>query len=258
MNTACSGRERTEPPVTNLPADTTSESPVTNLRSGTLTTSGHPEPALELSDSIAMPEYEGANVGRVPSREVQNDYFDGRQVITGESSSADDNAGSVLSDFSAGTLIFAFGKQLESPSVAVSSVAFAATGLELVNDIWHIPALQADTEHLQDITFRLVFKIAEAIGCPDCVCEDKNPTSVGFSVSANAVEFSLFLAGLSGSLPNGQLNMFMLFMNFFGYKHPADTLVFDDITVVKAMRIISALSADCASCAAPGCQGRGQ
>lgn len=232
------GRERTEPPVTHLPADTTSESPVTNLRSGTLTTSGHPEPAPELSDSIAMPEYEGANVGRVPRREVQNDHLDGRQVITGESGSADDNAGSVLSDFSAGTLVSAFGEQLESPSAAVSSVAFAATGLEPVNDIWHIPALQDDTEHLQDMAFRLVFEIAEAMGCPDCVREDKHPTSVGFSVSANAGEFSLFLAGLSGSLPNGQLNMFMFCLNFFGSQHPTDTPVFDDITVVKTMRLI--------------------
>ncbi|PTA81393.1 hypothetical protein CWM66_28675, partial [Kosakonia sp. H7A] len=99
---------------------------------------------------------------------------------------------------------------------SVSSVAFAATGLEPVSDIWHIPALQDDIEHLQDMAYRLVFEIAEAMGCADNVREDKHPQSAGFAVSETGSEFVLFLAGLSGSLPNRQFNMFMFCLNFFG------------------------------------------
>ncbi|MCF3764571.1 hypothetical protein L2E08_25570, partial [Salmonella enterica subsp. enterica serovar Weltevreden] len=53
-----------------------------------------------------------------------------------------------------------------------------------------------------------------------------------------ASEFTLFLAGLSGSLPNKQFNMFMFRLNFFGSQEPADTAVFDDVTVVKTIRLI--------------------
>ncbi|STQ14884.1 Uncharacterised protein [Enterobacter cloacae] len=58
----------------------------------------------------------------------------------------------------------AFGEENASPAASVSSVAFAATGLEPVSDIWHIPALQDDIEHLQDMAYRLVFEIAGGDG----------------------------------------------------------------------------------------------
>ncbi|KKW49479.1 hypothetical protein XB02_17690, partial [Pantoea ananatis] len=48
----------------------------------------------------------------------------------------------------------------------------------------------------------------------------------------------LFLAGLSGRLPNQQCNMFMFCLNFFGSQEPTDTPVFDDVMVVKMMRLI--------------------
>ncbi|HAF5680376.1 TPA: hypothetical protein G8N93_005033 [Salmonella enterica] len=127
---------------------------------------------------------------------------------------------------------------LMSAIIPPSSVAFADTGLEPVSDIWAIPALQDDIEHLQDMAYRLVFEIAEAMGCEDSVREDKRPGSAGFEVSPHGNEFVLFLAGLSGELPDKQFNMFLFCLNFFGSQSPADTPVFDDIHVVKTMRLI--------------------
>ncbi|HDZ2454036.1 TPA: ParB family protein [Klebsiella pneumoniae] len=233
------GRQFSEQQVTVLPPDTASETPFTGLRSGTLTTQGRPEPAPELPDSALLPDSPFVTAGSEPRREVQNDLFGGRPVITGESGISAGSAESiVLPDFGNSELVSAFGEQDESSSAGVNSVAFAATGLEPVSDIWHIPALQDDIEHLQDMAYRLVFEIAEAMGCADNVREDKHPQSAGFSVSETGSEFSLFLAGLSGSLPNRQFNMFMFCLNFFGSQSPADTAVFDDITVVKTLRLI--------------------
>ncbi|EDU6369298.1 TPA: ParB family protein [Salmonella enterica subsp. houtenae] len=123
-------------------------------------------------------------------------------------------------------------------AIQPSSVAFADTGLEPVSDIWAIPALQDDIEHLQDMAYRLVFETAEAMGCEDSIREDNSPDSAGFAVSPHGNEFVLFLAGLSGQLPHKQFNMFMFCLNFFGSQSPGDTPVFDDIHVVKIMRLI--------------------
>ncbi|EEH8382137.1 hypothetical protein G3164_001932 [Salmonella enterica subsp. enterica serovar Montevideo] len=126
----------------------------------------------------------------------------------------------------------------ELSAIPPSSVAFANTGLEPVSDIWAISALQDDIEHLQDMAYRLVFETAEAIGCEDSIQEDNSPDSAGFAVSPHGNEFVLFLAGLSGQLPNQQLNMFMFCLNFFGSQSSGDVPVFDDIYVVKIMRLI--------------------
>lgn len=230
-------RERTTPPVTSLPADNSSEAPVTGLRSGTLTTSGRPEPASELPESTVLPD--SLSAGSESRCEVQNDLFGGHPVITGQADNTANGGEWLLkSDADGSTLRSAFGEQGESSTVSVSSVAFAATGLEPVSDIWHIPALQDDIEHLQDMSYRLTFEIAEAMGCADGVHEDKDPLSSGFTISETASEFTLFLSGLSGSLPNKQFNMFMFCLNFFGSQDPADMAVFDDVTVVKTMRLI--------------------
>ncbi|MET5489514.1 ParB family protein [Klebsiella variicola] len=234
------GRERAEPDVTVLPADTSSAQQPTGLRSGTLTSPGRPEPASELHLNVSLPDELSMTAGSESRREVQNDLFGGRPVISGDSEIITEGESSPFSsELGAGSLVSAFlDSEGASSADAVSSVAFAATGLEPVSDIWHIPSLQDDVEHLQDMAYRLVFEIAEAMDCTDCVREDKNPLSAGFSVSESASEFTLFLAGLSGSLPNTQFNMFMFCMNFFGSQTPADTAVFDDITVVKTMRLI--------------------
>lgn len=232
------GRESTASQVTVLPPDTSSETPVTGLRSGTLTTPGRPEPASELPAGAELPVNALVTAGSEPRREVQDDLFGGRPVITGETAGSDSIS---LPDFSPGTLMSAFGEESESQAAPVSSVAFAATGLEPVSDIWHIPALQDDIEHLQDMAYRLVFEIAEAMGCADNVREDKHPQSAGFAVSETGSEFVLFLAGLSGALPNRQFNMFLFCLNFFGSQSPSDTAVFDDVTVVKTLRLIRVL-----------------
>lgn len=228
-------RERKSPPVETLPADNSLQMPVTGLRSGTLTTTTRPEPAPEQKGNTVLPD----SVDSEARREVQNDLFGGNPVITGQ---ADDtkNGGDwqLKSDTNAIPLVSAFGEEDESCKPSASSVAFASTGLEPVSDIWHIPALQDDTEHLQDMAYRLTFEIAETMGCADCVREDKDPHSAGFTISETDSEFTLFLAGLSGSLPNKQFNMFMFCLNFIGSQEPADTPVFDDVTVVKAMRLI--------------------
>ncbi|KTS15294.1 ATP synthase [Pantoea dispersa] len=229
------GRDSKACQVTVLPPDTGSGTPVTGLRSGTLTTPGRPEPAPELPAGAELPVNALVTAGSEPRREVQDDLFGGRPVITGDSAGTDSIS---LPDFSPGTLMSAFGEESESQAAPVSSVAFAATGLEPVSDIWHIPALQDDIEHLQDMAYRLVFEIAEAMGCADSVREDKHPQSAGFAVSETGSEFVLFLAGLSGALPNRQFNMFLFCLNFFGSQSPSDAAVFDDITVVKTLRLI--------------------
>ncbi len=148
-------------------------------------------------------------------------------------------------DFTPGSNIFPFqGGNRDGDAAPLlsaiqpSSVAFADTGLEPVSDIWAISALQDDIEHLQDMAYRLVFETAEAMGCEDSIREDNSPDSTGFAVSPHGNEFVLFLAGLSGQLPNKQFNMFMFCLNFFGSQSPGDTPVFDDIHVVKIMRLI--------------------
>lgn len=119
-----------------------------------------------------------------------------------------------------------------------SSVSFANVGLEPVTDIWAIPALQDDIEHLQDMAYRLVFELAEAMGCEMHVSEDKSAGAAGFAVSEHGGEFALFLAGLSGQLPDRQFNMFLFCLNFFGTQSIGDTPVFDDVHVVKTLRLI--------------------
>lgn len=120
-------------------------------------------------------------------------------------------------------------------NVSLSSVAFANVGLEPVNDIWAISALQDDIDHLQDMAYRLVFELAEAMGCEMHVSEDKSTGAAGFAVSEHGGEFALFLAGVSGHLPHQQFNMFMFCMNFFGSQSAGDAPVFDDIHVVKTL-----------------------
>ncbi|KDE34238.1 ATP synthase [Kosakonia radicincitans UMEnt01/12] len=217
-----------EPNPTKVPPEDNPVQPGAGLRSGTLMTPSRPEPAPEPEADLSLPVTNGVNAGSTTRREIQPDMYDGEWVISGDSGKADS---------SAVTLESAFHEKTDNDE-PVSSVVFAATGLEPVQDIWHIPALQDDIEHLQDIAYRLVFEIAEAMDCVDSVSEDKSPNSAGFLVSENGREFSLFLAGLSGQMPNRQFNNFMFCMNFIGSHSIADTPVFDDIHVVKAMRLI--------------------
>ena len=198
-----------------------------------------------------------------PKTEIQNDFFDGAPVLSGDvpHGVSDDNdalpgttgiggmasalAGAqawltadTLSDDDGMAGSESAGMSLLSAASPVSSVAFANVGLEPVNDIWDIPALQDDTEHLQDMAYRLVFELAEAMGCETEVREDKRAGAAGFAASEHGGEFVLFLAGLSGQLPNRPFNMFLFCLNFFGSQSAGDTPVFDDVHVVKTLRLI--------------------
>jgi len=225
-------------PVTVLPDDPSAVTPLTGLRSGTLTGSTRPEPSPEPAGLTVLPDSTGISAGSLPRSEIQNDLFGGRPVITGDAVSTNSEHGADLVFSGSHCLVSAFSEHDDTVPVSAGSVSFAETGLEPVSDIWLIAAMQDDVEHLQDMAYRLVYEIAEGMGCVSDISEDKSPESAGFSVSGGSREFSLFLAGLSGRLPNQQCNMFMFCLNFFGSQEPADTPVFDDVMVVKMMRLI--------------------
>ncbi|MBA3210857.1 hypothetical protein CBZ97_004235 [Salmonella enterica] len=197
---------------------------------------------------------------RPPKTEVQSDFLGGPSVLSGDLPSVESpfipDAGNIAvmaSSFAGAQALLtadasfdgdndAVGEASDIPllpaELSLSSVAFANTGLEPVNDIWAISALQDDIDHLQDMAYRLVFELAEAMGCEMDVSEDKSAGAAGFAVSEHGGEFALFLAGLSGRLPNRQFNMFMFCLNFFGSQSAGDAPVFDDIHVVKTLRLI--------------------
>ncbi|EGR6492007.1 hypothetical protein I7U08_002475 [Salmonella enterica] len=197
---------------------------------------------------------------RPPKTEVQSDFLGGPSVLSGDIPPGESpfipDAGNIAvmaSSFAGAQALLTADSSFDGDNDAVgeasdipllpaepslSSVAFANTGLEPVNDIWAISALQDDIDHLQDMAYRLVFELAEAIGCEIDVSEDKSAGAAGFAVSEHGGEFALFLAGLSGRLPNRQFNMFMFCLNFFGSQSAGDTPVFDDVHVVKTLRLI--------------------
>lgn len=197
---------------------------------------------------------------RPPKTEVQSDFLGGPSVLSGDIPPGESpfipDAGNIAvmaSSFAGAQALLTADSSFDGDNDAVgeasdipllpaepslSSVAFANTGLEPVNDIWSISALQDDIDHLQDMAYRLVFELAEAMGCEIDVSEDKSAGAAGFAVSEHGGEFALFLAGLSGRLPNRQFNMFMFCLNFFGSQSAGDTPVFDDVHVVKTLRLI--------------------
>ncbi|EGW6359941.1 hypothetical protein JGT00_004133 [Salmonella enterica] len=197
---------------------------------------------------------------RPPKTEVQSDFLGGPSVLSGDIPPGESpfipDAGNIAvmaSSFAGAQALLTADSSFDGDNDAVgeasdipllpaepslSSVAFANTGLEPVNDIWAISALQDDIAHLQDMAYRLVFELAEAMGCEIDVSEDKSAGAAGFAVSEHGGEFALFLAGLSGRLPNRQFNMFMFCLNFFGSQSAGDTPVFDDVHVVKTLRLI--------------------
>lgn len=206
------------PDSTVLPPGDSISQPNVGLRSGTLQTPSRPEPAPANAEDLTLPESNSVNTGSTSKVEIQDDLYGGKSVISGALESAFHEVG-----------------KDEGP---VSSIAFAATGLEPVTDIWHIPSLLDDVEHLQDMSYRLAFELTEAMGCVGGVTEDKSAGSAGFSVSESSGEFALFLAGISGQVPNREFNHFMFCLNFIGSQSVGDTPVLDDVHVVKALRLI--------------------
>ncbi|VEA03456.1 chromosome partitioning protein ParB [Salmonella enterica subsp. enterica serovar Sanjuan] len=124
--------------------------------------------------------------------------------------------------------------QLQKPPA--NTISFAANGLEPVTDIWHIPALQDDVEHLQDIAFRLAFELAEVMGIEDAIQEDKSLLGVGYSLSSNPDGEPLTtLCGEATDMPISILTGFLIGASSSG---PLDAPLFDDVYAVKFLRLI--------------------
>ncbi|EPO8269384.1 ParB family protein [Raoultella planticola] len=117
---------------------------------------------------------------------------------------------------------------------SATTISFAANGLEPVTDIWHIPALQDDVEHLQDIAFRLAFELAEVMGIESTVLEDKSFLSTGYILpSTPESELLRALCGDVTYTPLSTLTGFLL-----GASGPFDDPIFDDVYAVKFLRLI--------------------
>ncbi|ELL1748483.1 ParB family protein [Salmonella enterica] len=219
-----------------------------------------PQPDSDNDDDGSGGWFGSSESPRLPKVEIQSDLLGGPAVLSGDIPFGEPQLAPDVGNIAVMASAFAGAQALltadtssdgDNPAddntsdipllpaaPALSSVAFANVGLEPVSDIWAISALQDDIEHLQDMAYRLVFELAEAMGCEMDVSEDKSAGAAGFAVSEHGGEFALFLAGLSGHLPNRQFNMFMFCLNFIGTQSAGDTPVFDDVHVVKTLRLI--------------------
>lgn len=122
------------------------------------------------------------------------------------------------------------------PKPPTNTITFAANGLEPVTDIWHIPALQDDVEHLQDIAFRLAFELAEVMGIENAIQEDKSLLGAGYSLSSNPDGEPL--ATLCGEATNMPLSVLTGFLIGTSSPGPLDAPLFDDEYAVKFLRLI--------------------
>ncbi|EMH4109492.1 ParB family protein [Serratia marcescens] len=127
-------------------------------------------------------------------------------------------------------------KQAVTPA---SEVPFAEVGLEPVSTIWAIPALQDDIEHLQVITFRLAFELAEVAGCEAEIKADKaDLQAAGYALTAERPSrFTALLLTLAGNNPDGASSS-SLNEALIGSENAADWPLLDDIHAVKLMRLI--------------------
>ena len=124
----------------------------------------------------------------------------------------------------------------------VAEVPFAEVGLEPVSSIWGISALQDDIEHLQVITFRLAFELAEVAGCEAEIKADKaDLQAAGYALTAERPSrFTALLLTLAGNNPDGASSS-SLNEALIGSENAADRPLLDDIHAVKLMRLIRVL-----------------
>jgi len=124
----------------------------------------------------------------------------------------------------------------------VAEVPFAEVGLEPVSSIWAISALQDDIEHLQVITFRLAFELAEVAGCEAEIKADKaDLQAAGYALTTERPSrFTALLLTLAGNNPDGALSS-SLNEALIGSENAADWPLLDDIHAVKLMRLIRVL-----------------
>lgn len=132
--------------------------------------------------------------------------------------------------------------QPKQGATPVAEVPFAEVGLEPVSSIWAISALQDDIEHLQVITFRLAFELAEVAGCEAEIKADKaDLQAAGYALTAERPSrFTALLLTLAGNNPDGALSS-SLNEALIGSENAADWPLLDDIHAVKLMRIIRVL-----------------
>jgi len=130
-------------------------------------------------------------------------------------------------------------KQAVAPVV---EVPFAEVGLEPVSSIWAISALQDDIEHLQVLTFRLAFELAEVAGCEAEIKADKaDLQAAGYALTAERPSrFTALLLTLAGNNPDGASSS-SLNEALIGSENAADWPLLDDIHAVKLMRLIRVL-----------------
>lgn len=128
------------------------------------------------------------------------------------------------------------------PVAPVAEVPFAEVGLEPVSSIWGISALQDDIEHLQVITFRLAFELAEVAGCEAEIKADKaDLQAAGYALTAERPSrFTALLLTLAGNNPDGASSR-SLNEALIGSENAADWPLLDDIHAVKLMRLIRVL-----------------
>lgn len=128
------------------------------------------------------------------------------------------------------------------PAAPVAEVSFAEVGLEPVSSIWAISALQDDIEHLQVVTFRLAFELAEVAGCEAEIKADKaDLLAAGYALTAERPSrFTALLLTLAGNNPDGASSS-SLNEALIGSENAADWPLLDDIHAVKLMRLIRVL-----------------
>lgn len=183
-----------------------------------------------------------------PSVETQPDLYGAPSVLSGDIETVLDGENDTVNEYPLpGTHepIAPHSNTETQPKQSVTpaeEVPFAEVGLEPVSSIWAISALQDDIEHLQVITFRLAFELAEVAGCEAEIKADKaDLQSAGYALTAERPSrFTALLLALAGNNPDGagtsSLNEALI-----GSENPADWPLLDDIHAVKLMRLIRVL-----------------
>ncbi|MFP1742912.1 ParB family protein [Lonsdalea quercina] len=182
--------------------------------------------------------------------ETQPDLYGAPAILSGETESAsgsaplpDNDEELTRSPFQPVHLVMA----PQQDTTEHSEVAFADVGLEPVGTIWAIPTLQDDIEHLQVMTFRLAFELAEVAGCEAEIKADRSGLyAAGYALAdrhlaAGRIEqpspFTVFLLSLAGA-DNTDHNGCSLGDVLIGSERAADLPLLDDIHAVKLMRLI--------------------
>lgn len=207
--------------------------------------------ALHESTGDADDESQNAQEEETPTTqterrvETQPDLYGAPPVLSGDIETALDgeNTSVPLPDPSESTAPHS--NTVTQPKQGVTPVAevpFAEVGLEPVSSIWAISALQDDIEHLQVITFRLAFELAEVAGCEAEIKADKaDLQAAGYALTAERPSrFTALLLTLAGNNPDGALSS-SLNEALIGSENAADWPLLDDVHAVKLMRLIRVL-----------------